>query len=594
VSRPAIALALVLGLPSVTTAQTRDLPAPRPVGTSTISGVVRTADAGATPVRMARVTLNSVDRGGPADTATTDAQGQFAFHNLPAGRYSLQATKSAWLAASYGAPRLERPGTPIAVGAGQSVTNLVIPMARGGVITGAVRDRSGEPQPGVLVRVMRFVTRDGHRTLERQPVAVNDVITNDEGSYRVYGLPPGDYIVVASARFSDSGGLGGEDARVLAPSEVDRAIAIAARTAAAPAAVEAPRRVGLAPVFYPGSPDMAAAQTIRIGAGDERSGIDIPFQYFDTAKITGQIHGIPEGTGMSESRPAECRMTPAEFEEVLAQPLAANVGRVETGGRVTFMAVPPGRYTLVCAAGQINAKGGPLLMGWAEASLVVTGVDQEVTLALGPASTMAGRIVFEGDEVPKDLATAVQLGIVGFGKARLLRNRWEARPETDGTFRFSAIIPGRWIVSATLPPGSPWMLSSITLGGKELDDFIHVTASTQLPELVATFSRRVSAVAGTVQDSTGRPAADYFVIAFPVDRSLRTPASRRIQSVRPASDGVYTIRGLPPGEYFLAALTDVEPGEWFSPEFLDQVSLASLKVRVTAGEQTLQSFRIAR
>ena len=53
-------------------------------------------------------------------------------------------------------------------------------------------------------------------------------------------------------------------------------------------------------------------------------------------------------------------MTPAEFEEVLAQPLAANVGRVETGGRVTFMAVPPGRYTLVCAAGQINAKGGPL------------------------------------------------------------------------------------------------------------------------------------------------------------------------------------------------------------------------------------------
>ena len=592
--RVAVALAIMLGVPPRAAGQARDVPAPRPTGTSSISGVVRTADADATPVRMARVTLNSVDRGGAADSVTTDAQGRFAFHNLPAGRYNVQATKRAWLTANYGASRLERPGTPVAVGAGQSVANLLIPMARAGVIAGVVRDRTGEPQPGLLVRIMRFVTRDGHRTLERQPVDSNDVVTADDGSYRVYGLPPGDYVVVASARFSDSGGLGAEAARMLVASDVDRVISSAVRTDGRPAPAETPRRVGVAPVFYPGTPDMSAARTVGVGAGDEHIGIDIPFDYYDTAKITGQIHGIPEGTGMTEGRPAECRMTPAEFEEVLAQPLAANVGRVETGGRVAFMAVPPGRYTLVCAAGQINAKGGPRLMGWAEASLVVSGVDQEIALALGPGSTMPGRVVFEGEDPPKDVPAAAQLSIVGFGKARLLRNRWEARPEADGTFTFSAIIPGRWLVSTTLPPGSPWMLSSLTLGGREVEDFIHVTASTQLPELVATFSRRVSAVTGTVQDATGRPAAEYFVIAFPVDRALRTPASRRIQSVRPASDGAYMIRGLPAGDYFLAALTDVEPGEWFSPEFLDQVAASSLRVRVTAGEQTQQSFRIAR
>ena len=78
-------------------------------------------------------------------------------------------------------------------------------MARGAVITGAVRDTQGEPQPGVIVRVLRFVTKDGHGQLERPPGILEDAVTDDEGTYRVYGLPPGDY-VVGSIRFSDSGG----------------------------------------------------------------------------------------------------------------------------------------------------------------------------------------------------------------------------------------------------------------------------------------------------------------------------------------------------------------------------------------------------
>jgi len=39
----------------------------------------------------------------------------------------------------------------------------------------------------------------------------------------------------------------------------------------------------------------------------------------------------------------------------------------------------------------------------------------------------------------------------------------------------------------------------------------------------------------------------------------------------PATDGALSVKGLPPGEYFLAALADLETGEWNDPALLDQL-----------------------
>jgi hypothetical protein len=42
-----------------------------------------------------------------------------------------------------------------------------------------------------------------------------------------------------------------------------------------------------------------------------------------------------------------------------------------------------------------------------------------------------------------------------------------------------------------------------------------------------------------------------------------------------ATDGAYSVKGLPPGEYFLAAPTDLETGEWNDPVLLEQLVLSS-------------------
>jgi hypothetical protein len=61
---------------------------------------------------------------------------------------------------------------------------------------------------------------------------------------------------------------------------------------------------------------------------------------------------------------------------------------------------------------------------------------------------------------------------------------------------------------------------------------------------------------------------------------------------RPATDGSYSVKGLPPGEYYLAAPTDLETGEWNDPVLLEQFVRSSAKITLRDGETTTQDFRL--
>jgi uncharacterized protein (DUF2141 family) len=555
--------------------------------TATIGGVVRATDEAGTPVRLARVTANNVDRPGVGETATTDAQGRFVFRGLPAGRYAIQATKRAWLDANYGASRLGRPGVPVAVRAGESIAGLEIRMSRGAVIAGTIRDAAGEPQPAVQVRVLRFVTTNGMRALERPATGnANDPITDDDGAYRFYGLPPGDYIVVASLRLSQSGGLGGI--------EVHRSDVMTAAAAARGVSPAEPPLTN-APVFHPATSDMSLASRISLAPGEERTGVDIQFDWVPTARIRGVVMlatGGPPSAEVDRNMRAECRVTPAGFEDLLAQPLAAAVTTVAPDGSLLFTGIPPGRYTLTCAAGNPTSSG-PTLM-WAETPLVVAGQNQDVSLVLAPAGTISGRVVFEGDKPPADLAAVANIVRTGYGRARLIRPDYSASIQPDGTFAFANVISGTFAITA-VPRMAKWTFKSVTLGARDLSDQpLEMHAGQHVDGVVVTLTTMPSELAGTLEDARGRPATEYFVIAFPADRARWTPTTRRIQTARPGSDGAYLIRGLPAGDYFLAALTDVEPGEWLSPAFLEQVVPAAVRVSVADAQRTVQGLRIAK
>ena len=105
-------------------------------------------------------------------------------------------------------------------------------------------------------------------------------------------------------------------------------------------------------------------------------------------------------------------------------------------------------------------------------------------------------------------------------------------------------------------------------------------------------STKTQELTGTLTDGQNQPATDYSVIVDSVEPQYWTPQSRRIVSVRPGTDGRFTARNLPAGDYLVAAVTDVEPGEWFDPEFLQQLRAASVRVTLSEGDKKTQDLRI--
>ena len=83
------------------------------------------------------------------------------------------------------------------------------------------------------------------------------------------------------------------------------------------------------------------------------------------------------------------------------------------------------------------------------------------------------------------------------------------------------------------------------------------------------------------------------MLAFSTERSLWTTAPRRVSgAARLSSDGRYRISGLPPGEYYLAALTDFDPAQLADASFLESLIPAAAKVTIGEGERKVQDYRI--
>jgi hypothetical protein len=167
----------------------------------------------------------------------------------------------------------------------------------------------------------------------------------------------------------------------------------------------------------------------------------------------------------------------------------------------------------------------------------------------------------------------------------------------DGTFSFSGIMPGRYTVRSSVALAdtrSGWVLKSSIVNGRDAsDDPIEIKPGEHITNAVIRFVDTPTELSGTLQDATGRPASDYFVIVFPADKTLWRSGTRRLPApVRPSTNGLFTFRNLLPGNYLLAALADFESGQQYDSEFLAQLVDASIKVAIAEGEKKLQDIRI--
>jgi hypothetical protein len=175
----------------------------------------------------------------------------------------------------------------------------------------------------------------------------------------------------------------------------------------------------------------------------------------------------------------------------------------------------------------------------------------------------------------------------------------EAVPlKPDGSFLIDGLMPGRYVLKFTMhssdTAAKSWALRDARAGGQDVATVpITMTAGAGLADIAVTFTDRPTELGGRLQDVSGRAATDYFIVVFSTDERAWYPQSRVIAQTRPASDGAFSVRGLPAGEYWLAALTDVDRDEWFDPAFLRQLVSAAMKVTLADGEKKTQDIRVA-
>jgi hypothetical protein len=541
----------------------RDRPAETTAtGTARLAGRVVAADTGR-PLKRARVSINRTPElnedyreGRVSKTAVTDEQGRFSIPSLPAGKYSVSATKTGYVTMAAGQRRALRSGIPIDLTEGQAVTNIDLRLPRGGVITGRIRDEDGEPLARASVRVMRYRYQRGERRL----VAVEGDQTDDRGEYRLFGLPPGEYVVSASANPSERLLRAGGELVTLQGDD---------------------DQLNYAPTYYPGVTAIAEAANVVVGAAQEQSGIDFALIMVPTARVRGVVVGLSEAT----DRRSTVMLMPEDA--IVARPRAmSHRGRIAPDSTFTIDMVPPGRYLAVAAAGAAGE------MRYAVQSVTVSGQDIDgLALTLAPGATVSGMIRFEGATA----TMAAEMAKIGVGLEPIDSTFFggvagpSTRKEADGTFRSASVPPGPHVLRISPPSG--WTVRSATLEGRDItEEILDVKAGQTIAGIEVVLSDRGGQVSGAIKADAD--AVGSTVVIFPADSDQWLPQSRRIRVAQVDRNGRYVIDGLPAGDYLISAIEDVEPGEWFDPAFLQAISGSATRIALNEGARETKDLRL--
>ncbi len=617
---PLVCLGIIAASTWSAAQQARDttLTAGPSVGTAVVSGAVVTDDMQARPVRRAIVTIAGVGVRGSRDTVTDD-QGRFLFAGLPAGGYALSVSKAGWITTYLGSRRPGVPpygGAPLTLAEAEHNTSLSLRLLHGSAITGTIRDHAGRPA-GATVRLMEFQTSGGQRTLVPASAENTTDRADDRGVYRLYGIAPGEYVIALQVFAND--GL-----HQITPDVLQAAQRAMTAGAAAPAesgsSTQGPT-VGYAPVYFPGTVELAAAGIIKVGPDEEKSGVDFALQLVPTAEIDGVVVA-PDGQPTARVQVQLLASgTASEASTVLSNfaLLGGAFARIQADGTFKIPGVAPGQYTILARGadrsavptagvqdsagplGRVGGAGAPTL--WAAQEVSVNGRDiPGVTLTLQPGMTVSGHFT-------SDIA-----GVAPFDFTRVAVSlRYVDQPgvvtpmpvNADGTFSLSGVAPGHYRLNVVAAPNgrrgggaaSPvpeWKVASAVVAGHDaLDRPFQVMPGEDVTGATIKLTSALAEISGTLTDASGRPAHDYVVVVFSADHAYWTTANRRMP--RPTAtprDGTFRISNLPAGEYFVAVAADVDPASLRDPAFLEALSTQAMRVTLADGEKHVQDFKI--
>jgi hypothetical protein len=558
----------------------------------------------------------------------TDDSGAFVFREVAGGRYNLYANRAGYSGGGY---LQAKPNSASHLFDFRDAErrSVELRMWKFGVITGTVVDESGEPAVGVTVKVLMKVAVNGVARLVLRGAA----LTDDRGIYRLASLPPGDYLVgvtamtlsapvdVANAAATEPGMASGAmmlmdgafvplgvSSSVASGALVgDQVVAISARTAgysSPPPPASGPMQV-YPTTFFPSAATPGQATVVTLGAGQERSGVNLALNLVPAVRISGTIVG-PAGPAGGMVVRAVAGSAEESAEGTGVADVASTTSDVR--GHFQLIGVPAGRFTLVVgrtdtgrgAVAANQASPTPLL--WARMPIAVSEADlPNLTIPLQPGIRLSGHVEFDGTSAKPTPDVMARL----FFLLTPLTSS-ESVPNTplspDGQFSTAGAPPGKYYAvvggpaggTAVLGANNPWTLRAVTYNGRNITDSPFDLDSSDLTGLVATFTDKTTQLSGQVSDAAGGTDLQDQVIVFPADSNggqAGAFSQRRARTMSVTKIGGFEFNGLPAGEYFVAAIAGGVPDNWQNPATLVALAKIATRVVLADGDKKTQALR---
>jgi len=503
--------------------------------------VLRAHDGG--PLRFAAISVESID-GEVRRSATTDVSGQFVVAHLAPGRYVISARAAGYVQDTWRRDSASRGPTATELQANEQRTGVRMSLARGGVITGRVVDGEGIPVEGVPVHALVSEFRGG-RELLRQ-TAARPRITDDRGYFRLFGLDPGEYYVVAiPGPFGD------------------------------PPAGPLP---GHTLTYFPGVSAVAEAVLTTVVADRESALSDLVVRPVTTAAITGTVL---DARGAVRAG-VELVLLPEAGPTSSVLPRASS----DSTGRFSFTTVPPGTYLLQ------NLPPPTMPSEFGVATLTVSGATTTATLRLQEATQARGRIVFEDeapDFPPRRLMVTLQAATRTLSP---LARGARAKVLDDWSLEMTNIWGPQFL--RLLEPPDGWMVRRIDAGADDFVDRPIDFGREDLPPIRVVLTRRGAIMTGIVRDADRVPAAGARVLVFAADARRWFQDERAIHWTRVDADGRYRTRALPSGDYLVAAVDDTAVRDWPPrPALLESLRAVASTLSVSEGRSTIRDLSLA-
>ena len=326
---------------------------PAPVANASFIAGTVVREPGSQPLKKVLVQVVAEDqKQGGNYSATTDADGHFRIENVAPGRYRLFLEKTGLVEVN--GRGLKADVNVFTVQTGHAVEDLLFRMLPTAIISGRVTDEDGDPMSGV--RIVAQKKKPGKATRE----TVGSESTNDLGEYRLAGLFPGQYWIVA-----------------MPPPDMRDYEKQQEKSPQGDNQSDAQPDTRYVTTYYPGTYDAMQASAVTLKAGDE-----MPVNLTLTPARTYRVRGIV--TGVTAGQKPTVELIPKAGDSVRSN-------EVGPDGQFELRGVAPGSYLVRASAGTESQP----LTAHQDINVVAADVDG-VKLAPSPSFKLSGRLQVEG------------------------------------------------------------------------------------------------------------------------------------------------------------------------------------------------------